>query len=73
MEETTITLKEGYEAMILMLYEYYKSTESSDLTDVLSGGEYIGDKPADVSFWYMWEDAVSKIKSGYSPKEKNWE
>ncbi len=35
-----ITEKEGYEAMLYMLKSYWKVTGSTDLTDVLSGGEY---------------------------------
>lgn len=73
MEEIeNITKKQAYEAMILMLYDYYKSTGSSDLTDILSGGEYLNGAPADISFWYMWEEAVEKIVNGASPKEKKW-
>lgn len=34
-----ITEKEGYEAMLYMLLEYWESTGSNDLTDILSGGE----------------------------------
>jgi phage I-like protein len=69
-EEVILSKKEGYEAMILMLYDFYKSTGSTDLTDVLSGGEYIDGRPADIAFWYMWEEAVEKIKNGHLPKEK---
>lgn len=35
-----ITEKEGYEATLYMLKSYWKVTGSTDLTDVLSGGEY---------------------------------
>ena len=60
-----ITEKEGYEAMWLMLYSYWKLTDSNDLTDFLSGGQYIAeDYPADSAFWEYWKDAVEKVKSG---------
>lgn len=70
--EKKITIKQGYEAMILMLYNYYQRTGSDDITDVLSGGEYENGKPADIEFWYMWEEAVDKILKGTPPKEKQW-
>ncbi|MCZ8298346.1 hypothetical protein SAMN05444377_10369 [Flavobacterium fontis] len=59
-----ITEKQGYEAMLLMLYNYWKSTDSNDLTDILSGGEYWLDYdiPADSAFWEYWLEAVDKIK-----------
>jgi len=47
-----ITVKQGYEAMLYMLSGYYEFTGSTDLTDILSGGEYmIKDAPADYAFW----------------------
>lgn len=70
--EKKITVKQGYEAMILMLFDYYKTTDSVDITDILSGGEYENGKPADIAFWYMWEEAVNKILNGTPPKEKKW-
>ncbi|MBX3043924.1 MAG: hypothetical protein KIT33_08575 [Candidatus Kapabacteria bacterium] len=58
-----ITEKEGYEAMLYMLLEYWKSTGSNDLTNILSGGEYIEkDTPADSAFWKYWLDAIEKVK-----------
>jgi len=33
-----ITEKEGYEAMLYMLKAYWENTNSTDLTDILSGG-----------------------------------
>lgn len=70
--ENILSLKEGYEAMILMLHEYYTKSGSSDLTDILSGGEYIDGEPADIGIWYMWVEAVLQIQNGAQPKEKKW-
>lgn len=69
-----LNMKEGYEAMIHMLYDYFENTGSSDITDILSGGVYLeeSDKPADISFWYFWEEAVNKVKKGTPPKRQEF-
>ncbi len=57
-----ITMKEGYEMMIHMLNSFYEFTGNTDLTDVLSGGEYFGgDQPADSAFWDYWLEARTKL------------
>ena len=60
-----ISKKVGYEAMLYCIKEYWKQSGSTDLTDILSGGEYwIGtDEPADSIFWQYWTDAIKKVKS----------
>jgi len=65
-ENVQISLKEGYEVMIHMLNSFYELTGSRDVTDILSGGEYISDgKPADAAFWEYWVEAREKlIKEG---------
>jgi hypothetical protein len=69
--EKTINVKEGYEAMIYMLMDYWELTGSSDLTDILSGAEYIEkDTPADSAFWEYWLEAVEKVKRNGSPPLK---
>jgi len=59
-----ITEKEGYEAMSYMLKAYWEATGSSDLTDILSGGEYWTEinKPADSAFWGYCLEAIDKVK-----------
>lgn len=66
-----ITLKEGYEIMLHLLNNYYELTGSTDITDILSGGEYLGDdKPADSAFWEYWLEARKKlVKEGPLRKE----
>lgn len=62
-----ITEKEAYEAMLYMLKNYWKLTGSNDLTDILSGGEYIeADTPADSAFWEYWLEAIEMVKK-YGP------
>ncbi|OEK05791.1 hypothetical protein [Roseivirga misakiensis] len=59
-----ITEREGYEAMLYMLEYYFELTGSKDLTDILSGGEYIeSGKPADPAFWEYWLEAIQKVKN----------
>ena len=59
----TITDKEGYEAMLHTLYHYWKLTGSNELTDILSGGEYVEeDTPADSAFWEYWQEAIQKVR-----------
>jgi len=67
-----ISEKEGYEAMLYMLYAFWKETGSDDLTDILSGGEYwLGeDRPADITFWDRWLEAVQKVKRQGPPPLK---
>jgi hypothetical protein len=59
-----ITKKEGYEAMLYLLKAYWENSGSSDLTDILSGGEYWKetDEPADSAFWEYWIEAIEKVK-----------
>jgi hypothetical protein len=67
----TITEKEGYEAMIYMLSYYWKLTGSNDLTDILSGAEYIAeDTPADSAFWEYWLDAIERVRKDGPPPLK---
>jgi hypothetical protein len=69
--DKTITEKEGYEAMLYMLIHYWELTGSNDLTDILSGGEYIEkDTPADSAFWEYWLEAVEKVKKDGPPPFK---
>ena len=69
--EKKITEKEGYEAMLYLLKDYWTLTGSKDLTDVLSGGEYIEkDTPADSAFWTYWLDAIEKVKTEGPPPLK---
>lgn len=66
-----ITEKEGYEAMLYMLSHYWELTGSTDLTDILSGGEYVEkDTPMDVSFWYYWLESIEKVKKDGPPPFK---
>lgn len=59
----SLTVKEGYEAMIHMLNTYWQLTNSNDLTDILSGGEYLQDgNPADTAFYEYWLDAIKKTR-----------
>ena len=67
----TITEKEGYEAMLYMLINYWELTGSNDLTDILSGGEYVQeDTPADSAFWEYWLEAVEKVRKEGPPPFK---
>lgn len=69
-----ITEKEGYEAMLYMLMNYWELTGSNDLTDILSGGEYVEqDTPADYAFWEYWQEAIQKVKKDGSPPLKKLE
>ncbi len=70
--DKTITEKEGYEAMLYMLMNYWELTGSNDLTDILSGGEYVEkDTPADSTFWEYWLEAIEKVrKEGPPPLKK---
>ena len=59
-----ISVKQGYQAMLKLLYHYYKLTDSIDLTDILSGGALLEDGfPLDKAFWGYWVDAVEKVKN----------
>lgn len=60
-----ITKKEGYEAMLYLLKAYWENSGSTDLTDILSGGEYWKetDEPADSAFWEYWIEAIEKVKN----------
>ena len=69
--EEIISCKEGYEAMLYFLKSYWELTGSTDLTDILSGGEYLSDYlPADSAFWDYWVEAVQKVKKDGSPPPK---
>jgi len=63
--DALITEKEGYDAMLYMLKAYFDATDSKDLTDILSGGEYWlePNRPADTAFWEYWLEAIEKVKT----------
>jgi hypothetical protein len=67
-----ITEKEGYEAMLYMLKAYWEATGSTDLTDILSGGEYWAavSIPADTAYWEYWLEAIEKVKKEGPPPLK---
>ena len=67
-----ISEKEGYEAMLYMLKAYWEATESNDLTDILSGGEYwlLPNRPADSAFWEYWLEAIEKVRKEGPPPLK---
>jgi len=66
-----ITIKQGYQAMLHLLNYYWETTGSNDLTDILSGGEFLEDgKPADSAFGEYWEEAIQKVKDGSQPFQK---
>ena len=70
-DNSLITKKEGYEAMLYVLLNYWEQSGSNDLTDILSGGEYIAkDTPADPVFWYDWLEAIEKVKKDGPPPLK---
>ncbi len=69
--EETLTFKEGYEAMLYLLKNYWELTGSRDLTDILSGGEYLIDgQPADSAFLEYWLDAIDQVKKNGPPPPK---
>ena len=58
-----LSYKEAYEVMLCFLKQYWELTGSTDLTDILSGGEYLSDDlPADSAFWDYWLDAIEKVR-----------
>ncbi len=63
-QEQLISKKIGYEAMLYVLDEYYKNSGSTDLTDIISGGEYWKgeNRPVDLAFWYYWIEAIEKVR-----------
>lgn len=63
-QEESITMKEGYEAMLYAIKAYWESSGSSDLTGILSGGEYWPgtEEPADSAFWEYWTEAIEKVR-----------
>ena len=57
--------------MLYMLINYWELTGSNDLTDILSGGEYVQeDTPADSAFWEYWLEAVEKVRKEGPPPFK---
>ena len=48
-----LTEKKGYEAFLYTLLRYWQMYSCTDLTDILSGGEYVvPGRPMDTAFWY---------------------
>jgi hypothetical protein len=69
-EYNKITRKQAYESMIHLLLKYYKTTGSTDITDILSGGEYSEntDEPRDKMFKHWWNEIVEDVEKGLQPK-----
>jgi hypothetical protein len=63
-QNETLTKKEAYEAMLYAIKAYWDNSGSTDLTDILSGGEYWNgtDYPADSAFWEYWTEAIEKVR-----------
>ena len=59
-----LTEKEGYEAFLYTLLRYWQMSSCTDLTDILSGGEYVvPGRPMDTAFWYYWLDALTDVRT----------
>ncbi|MCR5890963.1 hypothetical protein LRS06_24885 [Hymenobacter sp. J193] len=59
-----LTEKEGYEAFLYTLLRYWQMSRCTDLTDILSGGEYVAPgRPMDTAFWYYWLDALTSVRT----------
>ena len=57
--------------MLYLLDKYWRLSGSNDLTDILSGGEYLEDgKPADSAFWEYWLESIEKVKRDGPPPSK---
>ena len=67
----SITEKQAYEAMLYFLISWYELTAETDLTNILSGGEYVAkDTPGDSAFWEYWQEAVNKVLNEGAPPLK---
>lgn len=72
-EENRITEKQGYEAMIYMLYDYWKLKGSIKITEFLRGAEMSeNNNRAENIFWLDWIKAVEKVKTLGPPPLKKW-
>jgi len=59
-----LTEKEGYEAFLYTLLRYWEMSGCTDLTDILSGGEYVmPGRPMDTAFWDYWLDALASVRT----------
>ena len=57
--------------MLYLLMNYLELSGSRDLTDILSGAEYVeADTPADSVFWEYWLEAIEKVKQNGAPPLK---
>ena len=64
-------IKEGYEAMIYFLTNWYAITKSDDIGEILSLMESLEDgKPADSIMWDYWEEAIEKVRKNGEPPIK---
>ncbi|MEW7278197.1 hypothetical protein ABW636_06345 [Aquimarina sp. 2201CG1-2-11] len=64
-DKKELTITESYEVMLQFLKNWYALTKNTDLTDVLSGAEYLHDKmPADPVFYDYWQEAYEQVKKG---------
>ena len=67
-----LTEKEGYEAFLYTLLRYWEMSSCTDLTDILSGGEYVAlGRPMDTAFWYYWLDALTNVRTLGPPQLAN--
>ncbi len=72
-DKIILSKKESYEVMLQFLKNWYDLTKNKDITDILSGAEYMDDgKPADSTFWDYWEDAIKEIKNQKNDPFKKW-
>lgn len=67
-----LTEKEGYEAFLYTLLRYWEMASCTDLTNILSGGEYVApSRPMDTAFWYYWLDALTDVRTLGPPQLAN--
>lgn len=61
-EEKKMSIQEAYQAMLYFLENYYNTTSSIDLTDILSAGNLIGKgRTFDSAFWDYWIKAIEDL------------
>ena len=63
--DSTITVSEGYRAMLAFLEAYWERglKSSDDIANLLSSMDLVEpDRPLDMAQWHDWLDAVKAIK-----------
>ena len=66
----TLTIRQAYDAMYLLLEDYFRMTKSDDIALLLSILTIIGDRTSDPAGWHDWMKCVQQVLWPDTPEHR---